>query len=350
MSRKAQGNFILVVLALIILIIISLISLVGSVLSYIASTIISFPATALVVFTLLVCLGLFFPFYEYFYFRSKTFIALKNSISNFIFNCNELNHHIEDLKGSYVNIKSYDYGSSSMKDESNFNFKRVKWSNDIKNNFIHNCSAAVCKNANDQPIKYLCKYFNINISEDSLANIESVLNDFAAAEQGKFLLQRERDSILDNIKSSIPWFINRFSKIKLIRELGFENVDLSNLYFPVYTFQYVSAGGNSLMKCDIQLNIENLDKLINYMRGLINFIKSVEGQRALMTSNLREKIKSRDNFTCQICSLSANDEKNLLLEIDHIIPLSKGGITSESNLQTLCWKCNRSKGSKIQHS
>ncbi len=66
-----------------------------------------------------------------------------------------------------------------------------------------------------------------------------------------------------------------------------------------------------------------------------------------MTSWLRDKIKKRDCFTCKICGISTNDEKNLLLEIDHIIPLSKGGITSEENLQTLCWRCNRSKGSKV---
>lgn len=36
-----------------------------------------------------------------------------------------------------------------------------------------------------------------------------------------------------------------------------------------------------------------------------------------------------------------------MLEIDHIIPVSKGGVTSADNLQTLCWKCNRSKGSKV---
>lgn len=45
---------------------------------------------------------------------------------------------------------------------------------------------------------------------------------------------------------------------------------------------------------------------------------------------------------------STADEKNLLLEIDHIKPLSKGGITAEDNLQTLCWKCNRTKGAKIE--
>lgn len=32
---------------------------------------------------------------------------------------------------------------------------------------------------------------------------------------------------------------------------------------------------------------------------------------------------------------------------DNIIPVSKGGITEESNLQTLCWKCNRSKADKV---
>ena len=69
-----------------------------------------------------------------------------------------------------------------------------------------------------------------------------------------------------------------------------------------------------------------------------------------MTSKLREKIKVRDNYTCKICDLSTRDEKNLLLEIDHIHPLSKGGITAEDNLQTLCWRCNRSKGAKVSAS
>ncbi|MBL0037503.1 MAG: HNH endonuclease [Nitrosomonadales bacterium] len=58
-------------------------------------------------------------------------------------------------------------------------------------------------------------------------------------------------------------------------------------------------------------------------------------------------MKNRDRFTCKICSLSVADEKNLLLEIDHIMPLAKGGITSEGNLQTLCWKCNRSRDLKF---
>lgn len=66
-----------------------------------------------------------------------------------------------------------------------------------------------------------------------------------------------------------------------------------------------------------------------------------------MTSQLREKIKIRDNYTCQICGLSTEQEPNLLLEIDHIIPISKNGITIESNLQTLCWRCNRKKGGKL---
>lgn len=66
-----------------------------------------------------------------------------------------------------------------------------------------------------------------------------------------------------------------------------------------------------------------------------------------MTSSLREKIKKRDKYTCKYCGVSVKQEPNLLLEIDHIIPLSKGGITSEDNLQTLCWRCNRRKSNKI---
>ncbi|MBL7870818.1 MAG: HNH endonuclease [Cyclobacteriaceae bacterium] len=69
-----------------------------------------------------------------------------------------------------------------------------------------------------------------------------------------------------------------------------------------------------------------------------------------MTSQLRDQIKQRDNYKCYSCSLGIENEPNLLLEIDHIIPLSKGGMTTLENLQTLCWKCNRTKGAKIKQS
>ena len=84
-----------------------------------------------------------------------------------------------------------------------------------------------------------------------------------------------------------------------------------------------------------------------YLSELVKFKKSAAGQRALMTSNLRKSILERDGYTCQKCGASQKNEPNLLLEVDHIIPISKGGITSVENLQTLCWRCNRSKGSKL---
>lgn len=101
------------------------------------------------------------------------------------------------------------------------------------------------------------------------------------------------------------------------------------------------------MKTEVIFNLDNLEKFINYLSEHIKWRKSVEGQRALMTPRLRAFIKERDDYTCLMCKNTTEIEPNLLLEIDHIIPLSKGGITEEDNLQTLCWKCNRSKGAKI---
>jgi hypothetical protein len=288
-----------------------------------------------------------YQIYAYTYFISIKFKSIKESIKKHTDNSNGLNHHIQELKCSYINVKSYDYGNSSLQDNSRYNFKRREWSNELKNNQVHNCTSTVCKNASAQPLKYLCKYFSIKTDEDTLSNFENVLNDFAAAEQGKKLLLAEREIIINSIKNNIPALIYALSKEQLIKKLGFERIDLSDLHFPVYTFQYVSAGGNSSARCDIKLDVENLNKFVNYLNDLLKFRNSIQGQRALMTSKLREQIKQRDNYTCKSCRISTHTERNLLLEIDHIIPLSRGGLTYESNLQTLCWRCNRSKGAKI---
>lgn len=69
-------------------------------------------------------------------------------------------------------------------------------------------------------------------------------------------------------------------------------------------------------------------------------------ERQKMTTNLKKFILERDDYTCQACGASLHNDFNLKLEVDHIVPISKGGKTDPSNLQTLCRKCNRSKGAK----
>jgi len=59
----------------------------------------------------------------------------------------------------------------------------------------------------------------------------------------------------------------------------------------------------------------------------------------------RTKVLERDKYTCQMCG--RNRHEGVKLEVDHIIPVSKGGSNNMSNLQTLCFDCNRGKSAKI---
>ncbi|MEJ1229851.1 MAG: HNH endonuclease signature motif containing protein [Galbitalea sp.] len=117
--------------------------------------------------------------------------------------------------------------------------------------------------------------------------------------------------------------------------------------YPQYKFQYVSAGGNSSQVSGIQLNTPTLEALSATLAEKIRGTKSALGQRALMTAVLRNQIKARDGYSCLQCGISVAVEPHLLLEVDHVMPVSKGGLSTPENLQTLCWRCNRSKGSKI---
>ncbi|MGX7836070.1 hypothetical protein ACWKSR_13040, partial [Campylobacter fetus subsp. venerealis] len=76
-------------------------------------------------------------------------------------------------------IKNYNYGRGELYDNSNYNFQRSEWDKSISNEYIHNCSASVLKNASNQPFKYLCKYFNIEANEQKLEEFERLLNDFS---------------------------------------------------------------------------------------------------------------------------------------------------------------------------
>lgn len=285
--------------------------------------------------------------YEYYYFQSESFTTIKQRINSYIDDCNELNDHIEELKSTSLISNKIDYGNASYHDSSNWNYQRKNLKNQQYTSHIHQCSRTVCDNARKKPFEYICKYFGIKADEQTLSSFEAVLNNFEAAEEGKNHLLAEKEEILKSIESDIPALIKKFSKNKLEKNLGFQQIDMSTAYFPKYVFEYVSSGGNASTQCDIVMDLDNLNRFVLFLSEKIKFNNSVAGQRSLMTSKLRQQIKERDHFTCQKCGVSIEQEPHLLLEIDHIVPISKVGLTKEDNLQTLCWRCNRSKGAKI---
>lgn len=54
----------------------------------------------------------------------------------------------------------------------------------------------------------------------------------------------------------------------------------------------------------------------------------------------RFNVFKRDGFTCQYCGAKP---PKVVLECDHIIPVSKGGKDEHHNLITSCFSCNRGK-------
>lgn len=63
-------------------------------------------------------------------------------------------------------------------------------------------------------------------------------------------------------------------------------------------------------------------------------------ERKAIGKKKRFEVFKRDSFTCQYCGKSA---PQVVLEIDHIKPVSKGGNNGYLNLVTSCFDCNRGK-------
>lgn len=67
-------------------------------------------------------------------------------------------------------------------------------------------------------------------------------------------------------------------------------------------------------------------------------------ERGKVSNKMRFSIYARDGYRCRKCGVS---QRYATLEIDHIIPIAKGGKSTYDNLQTLCHKCNVEKGDKL---
>ena len=76
---------------------------------------------------------------------------------------------------------------------------------------------------------------------------------------------------------------------------------------------------------------------------VIGSMRMAETKRKGIGKKTRFEVFKRDKFTCQYCGKSAPE---VVLEIDHIQPVSKGGANGIMNLVTSCRDCNRGKSNR----
>lgn len=108
-----------------------------------------------------------------------------------------------------------------------------------------------------------------------------------------------------------------------------------------FIFSYTSPAGRNHYEKTYTISIDQIVGYIREMRKMEEEKLTTQYQRKIMTPKLRYNVMKRDHFRCVLCGRSARDGTEL--EVDHIKPVSKGGLTEMSNLRTLCKDCNRGK-------
>ncbi len=281
------------------------------------------------------------------YYSSEEFKQIKNTCDKLMQSQREFNEYIDQKAKSISQL----FGRRITRNETNnddvFNYIRP-YKKSITP-FTVTVSAQVFGSAENNPMEYIIKYFYPDRSqyEKQIDNLRILIEELETLKEAKVIIENYKKEYAEYIED-VPSFVLELDEDGFYSRLGLATIDESVLEIE-YRFEYTSDGGKAGRSFGVSMTEEMIAELINQLENKLTMVSQIREQRALMTQKLREYIKKRDNYTCCICGNSVEKEPNLLLEIDHIIPISKGGLTEESNLQTLCWKCNRAKSDKLQY-
>lgn len=279
------------------------------------------------------------------YYESVDFLKIKTACETLMSTQRDFNEYITEKADSISHL----FGTRVVRNET-INDDEYQYVRPYKKTitpFTAEVSAAIFSSAENNPIEYVIKNFYPNkaLYPEQIQKLHLLVEELETLKEAK--------QIIDNYKAEyqqylgdVPDYVMDNDEDGFYSRLGFANIDESVLAVE-YKFSYTSGGGMAKRTFTVPMTEETVVELIKALEGKLSASAFTKEQRALMTSKLREYIKNRDNYTCCNCGNSTFVEPNLLLEIDHIIPVSKGGCTTEDNLQTLCWKCNRAKSNKV---
>lgn len=190
-------------------------------------------------------------------------------------------------------------------------------------NYIRNNKAYILQ----ESMKVLSNRINLSKYNTAIANAPDLMTEqFCTANDIKYIRYNNLETI-ECLKAII------------------KPVTIKNIRFII---QYTSPAGRNHYEKVIVKDIMVLSELINIIERKDSYKQSEEykkkHERQLLTPGLRYDIMKRDGFRCVICGRTAEDE--VKLHVDHIKPISKGGLTVPDNLRTLCQECNLGKSDK----
>ena len=279
------------------------------------------------------------------YYKSPDFSKIKDTCEVLMSTQREFNEYINEKVQSISHL----FGTRVVRNATinNDEYEYIRPYQKTITPFTAEVSAAVFASAENNPMEYVVKNFypNKKLYPEQIQKLQLLLEELETLKDAKQIIENYKTEY-QQFLGDVPDYIMREDEAGFYSRLGFANIDESVLTVE-YKFSYTSGGGMAQRSFTVPMTEETIVELINVLQSKLTASAFAKEQRMLMTKKLREFIKKRDNFTCCICCNSTHVEPNLLLEIDHIIPVSKGGLTAEDNLQTLCWKCNRSKSNKL---
>lgn len=279
------------------------------------------------------------------YYQSPDFIKIKKTCETLMSSQREFNEYINKKILSISHL----FGTRVIRDEtfSDDAYNYIRPYKKTISPFTAEVSAGVFASAENSPLEYIVKYFYPNKKSypEQIKKLYLLVEELGTLKDAKQVIENYKAEYQQYL-GDVPNFIMENDEAGFYSRLGFATIN-ENVLTVEYKFSYTSGGGMAQRSFTVPMTEETIAELIRLLESKLTASAFAKEQRILMTKKLRERIKNRDNFTCCICGNSTYVEPNLLLEIDHIIPVAKGGQTVENNLQTLCWKCNRAKSDKI---
>ena len=147
-------------------------------------------------------------------------------------------------------------------------------------------------------------------------------------------IQYHRNATRENLMQNLKYVWDKLSRQPKMMEM---QKPLSEHSYAVYSRKY----GNWIKSLIAFSKWVHKGKKVKVLPALKDqSIKKKFKKRRRIQDGTRYKVLKRDKFKCVLCGRSPVTDPKIILHIDHIIPVSKGGRETMKNLRTLCSKCN----------